>query len=96
MRTFLYFILLLAVCITAVYTYSSWLPPVVDFVFQKSTPATGVPNTDANNPDYQLYEKYKSDGNYSEPFEQCYMQCAKNDFSAFEFCSTANKCASLQ
>ncbi len=96
MRSMFYFLLFLAICITAAYTYNSWLPPVIDFVFQKSTPADNFVEFSTTSPDYLLYQKYKSAETFSEPFEQCYVQCAKGDLSGFQFCSTANRCASLQ
>ncbi len=85
------FLLILIGCITLAYTQDKWLPPLVDFIIQKSTPTKSL----SEDADYQLYKKYQN-FKYSEPDEQCHVQCASGNFSAFKFCEVTNKCSSIK
>ncbi len=90
MRTYVYFLLILAGCIALAYYQNKWLPQVIDFTFHSSTPTKN-----ADDADHELYEKYKSFV-YTEPFEECYVHCAEDGFEAFKFCAVTNKCAAIK
>ncbi|MES2314592.1 MAG: hypothetical protein V4524_01495 [Patescibacteria group bacterium] len=90
MRTYVFFLLMLAGCVALAYYQDKWLPQVIDFTFQKSTPTKN-----ADDADRALYEKYKS-FIYTEPYEECYVRCAQDGFEAFKFCAVSNKCASIK
>lgn len=86
------FLIIVGACIFAAYNHDAWLPQTIDFIFQKSTPTKNI----TDDPNYALYEKYKSATSYSEPYEECYIHCAQDGFEGFKFCAITNKCAAIK